>query len=128
MVLPKKVLVVDEDDTALFLAQIALKRIAAEAQVQMAKNGQQALQMVRTDCQQDLCPQLIFLSIQRQLSDSLAFLEALQTAPDLNQLPVRIVLVGTSPYYLQLAQKEGLPVLDYIEKPLTPEKLIKFLG
>lgn len=128
MLFPKKILVVDEDHTALFLARLAVKRLAGERQVQMASNAQEALKIVRTDCVQEQCPHLIFFAIQSQYQDSFAFLEEFQNAPDLKQLPVQVVLVSSSRHYLQVARAKKYRVLAYLEKPLTPDKIARFLG
>ena len=50
MVAPKKILVVNEDATDLFLARSVLERGPVEVAVQTATNGPEAIQMIRTAC------------------------------------------------------------------------------
>ncbi|RDC58853.1 hypothetical protein AHMF7616_05287 [Adhaeribacter pallidiroseus] len=82
--------------TRLFLAHLAIKGITKEVQVQMAQNGQDALNLVRTDCSQEQCPTVIFLDIQSYHRDEIKFLEELQNAPNLRHLALRIVLFAST--------------------------------
>ena len=77
----EKILVVDEDHTALFLAQLAAKRIASQTQVQMAHNGQEALNIVRADCPQEQCPYFIFLDIQSYHRDRIKIIRGTSERP-----------------------------------------------
>ena len=123
----KKILLVDDDSTAIFLTQRLLKRAEIEVDVLTASHGEEALKIVRTVCQQEQCPNLILLDINMPVMDGFEFLEELQKSADLSRTTIQIILVSTSTHKLDLARAKKYPVVDYIEKPLTSEKLAKFL-
>jgi len=124
---PKKILLVDDDETNHFLTQRILKRIEIEAEVLLAKHGLEALEIVKEVCQREQCPELILLDINMPVMNGFEFLEELQKSSDLSSAPLKIVLLSSSTHQLDLALALQYPVIDFVEKPLTPEKLIKFL-
>ena len=60
--------------------------------------------------------------------DSFELIDELHKSPNLKQARPQIVLVSNSPRRPKRAQVNQYPVLDYIEKPLTLEKVAKFLS
>lgn len=125
---PKKILLVDDDATAVFLTQRALQQTGLEVEVQTAAHGLEALQIVRQVCAQQQCPELILLDLHMPVMDGFEFLEALQSAADISTAAIKIVIVSSSQHHLDLIRAKNYPVLDCIEKPLTPDKLNKFLS
>lgn len=83
--------------------------------------------MVRTVCQQGQCPELVLLDINMPIMDGFEFLEHLQTSVDLSSAPIKIVLVSSSMHFRDQAKAKQYPVFDYIQKPLTLEKLREYL-
>lgn len=59
--------------------------------------------------------------------DGFEFLEHLQKSAELSSTPLKIILLSSSVHELDLAKAKKYPVMDYIQKPLTPEKLLKYL-
>lgn len=127
MVSPKKILLVDDDETTHFLTQRILKRAEIEVDMLTAKHGQEALSIVKEVCQNEKCPELILLDIQMPVMDGFEFLAELQKSADLSSAPLKIVLLSSSTHQLDVARAKQFPVIDFIEKPLTPEKLSRFL-
>jgi len=95
---PKRILVVDDDETSLFITQKLIKKADLVAKILLAKHGQEALNIVREVCQREQCPELILLDIHMPVMNG-----------------------------LDLALAQQYPIIDIIQKPLTPEKLAKFL-
>ncbi|WP_158267490.1 response regulator [Adhaeribacter arboris] len=124
---PKKILLVDDDATAIFLSQRTLKRAEIEVEVLTAEHGLAALEIVKRVCEQEQCPELILLDINMPVMDGFEFLEALQTSADLSKADIKIVLVSSSTHYLDIARSKKYPGIDCIEKPLTIEKVSQFL-
>jgi CheY-like chemotaxis protein len=127
MVSPKKILLVDDDEASIYITQRILNKAEIEAEVLLAKHGQEALEIVKEVCQQEQCPELILLDINMPVMDGFEFLEELQKSTDLSSAPIKIVLLSSSTHELDLAKAKKYPVIDYIEKPLSPEKLVRFL-
>ncbi len=92
-----------------------------------ARHGREALDIVREKCQKEQCPELILLDIHMPVLDGFGFLEELQNSADLNSAALRIVLLSSSTHALDVAKAKEYPVFDFIEKPLTLEKLSRFL-
>ncbi|KAA5538850.1 response regulator [Adhaeribacter rhizoryzae] len=124
---PKIILLVDDDDTSRFLAKRVFKRVAVEVDILTASHGLEALDIVKEVCQREQCPELILLDINMPIMDGFEFLEQLQKSADLSCAAIKIVLLSSSTHQLDLARARKYPVVDFIEKPLTPEKLARFL-
>lgn len=123
----KRILVVDDDIVAILTSQRILKQLKKEVNLLTARHGWEALDIVREKCQSEQCPELILLDINMPVMDGFEFLEELQHTPDLDSASLRIVLLSSSTHYLDVARAKQYPVLDFVEKPLTAEKLSKFL-
>ena len=123
----KKILLVDDDEAAVYITKRLFKKAAIEADMLIARHGQEALDIVRIACQQEECPELILLDIHMPVMNGFEFLEHLQASVNLSTAPIKIVLLSSSTHYLDIARAKQYPVFDYIEKPLTIEKLSKYL-
>lgn len=123
----KKVLLVDDDDTTVFLTERLLRKSGAEVDLLVARHGREALDTVREECRGQGCPDLILLDIHMPVMDGFEFLEELQKAADLSTAELRIVLLSSSAHHLDVARAKEHPVIDFVQKPLTLEKLFRFL-
>lgn len=123
----KIILLVDDDEASLYLNQRLLNRLGIEVEVLIARNGQEALDIMKKLCEQEQCPELILLDINMPVMDGFEFLEQLQNLADFHDSSLKIVLLSSSIHHQDLAKAKKYPVMDYIEKPLTKEKLLKFL-
>jgi len=124
---PKKILLVDDEEANHYIAQRVLQKLEVEAEMLNAKNGREALDIVKEVCQREQCPELILLDINMPVMNGFEFLEELQHSAVLSSAPIKIVLLTSSMHFQDLARAQEYPVIDFIEKPLTPEKLAKFL-
>lgn len=123
----KRILLVDDDAAAAFMTQRLLRQAALEVDLLTASHGREALDIVREVCQREQCPELILLDINMPVMNGFEFLEELQKSADLSRAPLRIVLLSSSTHDLDVAKAKEYPVIDFIQKPLTLEKLSKFL-
>ena len=124
---PKKILLVDDDATTHYITEKVLRQSGAEVDLLKAWHGREALDIVREVCQNEECPELILLDIKMPVMDGFGFLEQLQKAADLSTTTIRIVLLSSSTHYLDMAKAKEYPVIGFVEKPLTLEKLSRFL-
>lgn len=123
----KKILLVDDDEANIFISHRLIKKAGIEADVFIARNGQEALGIMRAICQRQQYPELILLDIHMPVMDGFEFLEELQASIDLSTTPIKIVLLSSSTHDLDRARAKQYPVFDYIQKPLTTDKLAKCL-
>jgi CheY-like chemotaxis protein len=113
-----KILLVDDDATANYLSKELLESLHAAKEIEVAENVLRALKMIS----QEDCPDIVFLDIKMPGLDGFDFLDKLKKLT----LPknVKIVLLTSS-----LRPEDKLrafsykAVVDYLEKPLTPEKV-----
>lgn len=123
----KKVLLIDDDDATVYITERLLKKSGAEVDLLVAGHGQEALDIVREVCQSQECPELILLDINMPVMNGFEFLEELQKSADLSSAGLKIVLLSSSTHLSDLARAKKYPVIDFIHKPITLEKLSKFL-
>ena len=123
----KRILLVDDDVVAILTSQRILRQLKVEVDLLTARHGREALDIVRKKCQREQCPDLILLDINMPVMNGFEFLEELQQSADLDSASLRIVLLSSSTHYLDVARAKQYPVIDFVEKPLTAEKLSKFL-
>ena len=123
-------LLVDDDDTTNFLNQALLRRMAITDTVLVATNGQQALDLLHTHCEQPTsptCPALILLDMKMPVMNGLQFLEAYTRRPKASNPSVIIIMLTTSLNPHDVARMNTLPIAGYLTKPLTTEKIRQVL-
>jgi CheY-like chemotaxis protein len=127
MKLPKKILLVDNDETSLYLNQRILNRLNTETEVLTATNGQHALDIMSKLCGQKTCPELILLDINMPIMTGFGFLKEFEDVAHQHNSSLKIVLLSSSTHPLDLEEAKKYLKIEYIEKPLTKEKLLKIL-
>ena len=127
MKLPKTVLLVDDDETGLFINQRLINKISIETEVLIARNGQEALAIMNELCRQEKCPALIILDIQMPVMNGFGFLAQFQKVAHSYSSSLQIVLLSSSTHPLDLEEAQQYPLIDFLEKPLNKEKLLKLL-
>lgn len=125
-----RILLVDDDETANFLSRLVLRRAGVTEPVLVAENGQQALQVLTTNCTPDnpQCPDLILLDVNMPVMNGLEFLAAYQHLPLSHQRAIVIVLLTSTALPRDVDQLQGLPVAGMIEKPLTVDKFQRLVA
>ncbi|KAA5544823.1 response regulator [Adhaeribacter rhizoryzae] len=123
----KRILLVDDNNTSLYLAQRILKKLELAAEILIARDGQEALNIIKAVGQSGQELGLILLDINMPVMDGFELLEELQNSADLRSVPCHIVLLSSSRHQLDLARASKYPIVDFIQKPLSPEKLARFL-
>jgi CheY-like chemotaxis protein len=113
MPLPKKLLLVDddEDDREIFLSVV--QTIAPAVECRMATNGQDALNKLNQH-HSDL-PDLIFLDLNMPLMDGRQFLREIKKHNALKEIPV--IVLSTSSDKETISLSRSLGASDFITKP-----------
>jgi CheY-like chemotaxis protein len=114
-----KILVVDDDPDFVDLS----RRILAKAgyQVSAARDGQQALQMMRTER-----PDLVVLDVMMATPlEGVAVAREMATDPSLRAIPVVMVSsIDSSQYAGMLPDDLHIPIDAWISKPIDPDHLL----
>jgi CheY-like chemotaxis protein len=124
------VLLVDDDPITNFLNKLLLTRLGVAEQVLLAENGEQALHTLDQTCsapESAACPRLILLDMNMPVLNGLAFLEAYVQMPLAHKQAIVIVMLTTSLNPVDLARAEALPIVGFLNKPLTKEKVTALL-
>jgi CheY-like chemotaxis protein len=112
MPLPKKLLLVDddEDDREIFLSVV--QTIAPTIECRMATNGQDALNKLS---QHPDLPDLIFLDLNMPLMDGRQFLREVKKHETLKEIPVIVLTTSSDKETITLSRSLGAS--DFITKP-----------
>lgn len=124
------ILLVDDDSINNFINIKILRKIGASEKVKTALNGQEALEYIKEFCQATelCCPDLIFLDINMPVMNGFEFLEAYRHLKLGNKCKVKIVVLTTSTNPSDLDRIRDLGITDFLSKPLTEEKVLKYLS
>ncbi len=115
------VLLVDDDDTANYLNQTLLEDLAVADQILVARNGVEALEVLKRQCNEDNCPQLILLDINMPVMNGFEFLDAYQKLEIAYKQSVVIVMLTTSLNPGDVGRLGQIPAVGFLSKPLTEE-------
>ena len=117
----KSVLLVDDDSTSNFMAQLLLEDLNVVEQISITLNGQEALDYIQTHCTADTCPNLILLDINMPVMNGFEFLEHFRQLPVSGQ--IQVVMLTSSVYHKDMEKAKNYQINYYVSKPLTTEKL-----
>lgn len=127
------ILIVDDDYASNYLTEMILQDLQITEHIYLARNGKEALDLIKEYCQDDRqptskpCPQLIFLDINMPVMDGFEFLEEFEKIEHIKKNPIPIFLLTTSTNVRDIEKAKHYQVSAYIEKPLTEEKIVKIM-
>ncbi|MFL5747475.1 MAG: response regulator [Niastella sp.] len=113
-----KILLVDDDATANYLSKELLESLHAANEIETAENCLRALELIR----QSDCADVIFLDIKMPGIDGFDFLERLKKLSLEKKIKVVMLTSSVRPED-KLRAFSYKAVIDYLEKPLTPDKV-----
>jgi len=124
----RKVLLVDDDPTTNFLNRIVLERSGFAGQVVERDNGLTALEYVKRNCMNDNvskegCPDLILLDINMPVMSGPEFLVELAKIEQAGKIVTKVVVLSSSSLLKDQYLIGKYQVIDFIQKPLTAEKV-----
>jgi CheY-like chemotaxis protein len=124
-----KILLVDDDDINNFLNKVIIEDMKIADKIFTSSNGQEALDLVKAKCgkgKQEECPDIIFLDINMPVMNGFEFLEELKKIK-LNKKSI-IVILSSSDNLRDLQQAKKFGIENYVNKPLSEEKIVKVLN
>jgi CheY-like chemotaxis protein len=113
-----KILLVDDDATANYLSKELLESLHAANEIETAENCLRALELIK----QSDCADVIFLDIKMPGIDGFDFLERLKKLSIEKKIKVVMLTSSVRPED-KLRAFSYKAVIDYLEKPLTPDKV-----
>ena len=113
----RKILVVDDDDMNLKMAEFILKKDMKDIEVMLADSGMKAI-----DAMQREKFDLVLLDFQMPMMNGLKTLEIIRKREDMKDTPVIFLTAASDRDTVVKAGMMG--VQDYIKKPFMPKDLI----
>lgn len=125
------ILIIDDDPTTVYLQKRLIENFEVSHQVEVAHSGEEALQLIWHYVQtqiEDNIPQLIFMDLNMPFMDGFEFLDAYKDLSFKNKDSVVVVVLTTSFLHTDKKRvKEYQEVSEYIEKPITREKMMRLM-
>ncbi|XOV94143.1 MAG: response regulator [Bacteroidota bacterium] len=116
------VLIVDDDEVSNFISEQKLNEALEIGRLSVKQNGQEAIKYLN-ECSRDY-PDIIFLDLNMPLMNGFEFLEYYQKSDHLGK--TKIVVLSSSDQETDRDKALGFnDVIEYIEKPLTGNKIHK---
>lgn len=123
----KCTLLIDDDQTTNFVNQLLLEDLQVSEQVLVALNGKEALDLIRRQCEDGCCPELILLDLNMPVMNGFEFLKAYEKLEFAHKQSVVIVMLTTSMNPGDVALLGEFPTQGLLNKPLTPEMVQQLL-
>ena len=111
----KKILVVDDDEDALFSVKTVLENNSNEYEIQTAKDGIKCLDILKEET-----PDLILLDLMMPNMNGWQVLDIIQGNLKWRRIPLLIITAVGDPEFKKSAEELGI---TYIEKPFTIDTL-----
>ena len=120
-------LLVDDDNVSVFLSEKFIRSLNITNEIKIAPNGEAALQYIKECSSQNIpYPELILLDISMPVMDAFDFLAQYQkTYNGRPNTAIAILTTSSNPKDIDRLSKLG--IAEYINKPLTHEKIIDFM-
>lgn len=126
----KNMMLIDDDDTFVFLTKKAIEKTNLVDLIKVFGNGLDAINFLNQNCEDiNSLPEIILLDLSMPIMDGWQFLDQfVKLIPKIEKkITIYICSSSISPDDVLLAKKNNA-VTDYIIKPVTKEKLIELIN
>ena len=123
-----KILLVDDDPICNFLSKKALRQIGYVNEVNIALNGEQALNFFKNPEEPSSLPDVILLDLNMPVMDGFEFLEAFSKLNVPEKEKIRIIIVTSSNNRDDFARARMFGVSQYLTKPIQEDELFVALA
>lgn len=118
------ILLVEDDSITNFINERLLRKLEVADDIKIASNGLEALALIQNSVQSSQNPPtLIFLDINMPVMDGFEFLSEFKMLSLPNKQDVVVVVLTTSTNLSDIEKLKGSGNTDFINKPLTKEKV-----
>ncbi|MBX9851826.1 MAG: response regulator [Cytophagaceae bacterium] len=123
------ILLVDDDQINNFINRRIIKKLNIAEEVNVALNGEEALNYIQTFCDQTgHCPELILLDINMPVMNGFEFLNEFSHLQMKNKSNVKIIVLTTSTNPSDLQKLKEFSVKGFVNKPLTEKKILELIN
>lgn len=118
---PIELLLIDDDQADIYLARRALKKCSTLLNIQVARDGEEALCLLRREGANAAAPRpdLIFLDLNMPRMTGHEFLEVMKADDDLKTIPT--LIMSNSESMVDMQKSYGLHANAYLTKPVEPD-------
>jgi len=108
---PPKILVIEDNQSDVFLLRWALTSLGEEFELEIVCDGERAIQMVQAERerQHDARPCVILLDLHLPRHDGLEVLRAIRQEPDMSHIHVLVMTTSVSPQQHSELREMGVP-------------------
>lgn len=117
-----KIFIVDDDPLNRKIVARSLQKAGIENEILQAEDGQEALEVLEAEYK-NIC--LMFLDWQMPKVDGLEILKQIARNPDTADIPVVMLTSTSSPESEEIAHLLNPKLVDFLVKPLDPEKIVE---
>ena len=123
------IILVDDDEVTNYVHESVIEDAGVTKEVLVAEDGQRALNLLQElKAKEAPYPNLIFLDINMPVMNGFEFLDAYQQMKGQFKQPVIIVMLTSSLNTQDVARAQAAGAADFLDKPLTADKLNNVLG
>jgi two-component SAPR family response regulator len=124
----KKILLIDNDSTYLYIVKQLLKKHAIVGETITAENGSEALELLKTYHKQGELPHVIISDIEMPIMNGITFLKELESLKLVDHTSTRIVLNSIYSHYAKMEWSVANHMIAYFQKPLMHEHILTILN
>jgi CheY-like chemotaxis protein len=125
------ILLIDDDSINNFINERLIKKLNVANEIKVTLNGEDGLEYIKDNCNNDnsnTCPELILLDINMPVMNGFDFIRAFEKLNIKNKSKVKIIILTTSKNNKDVEILKSLGNFEFINKPLTEEKLFNCLA
>jgi CheY-like chemotaxis protein len=123
------IILVDDDEVTNFVHEAVIEDAGVTKEVLVVEDGRKALNLLQElENNSTNCPNLIFLDINMPVMNGFEFLDAYQQMKGQLKQPVIIVMLTSSLNPQDVVRAQAAGATDFLDKPLTADKLNDVLG
>jgi CheY-like chemotaxis protein len=119
-----QVMLIDDDNITNYMHKAVIDDLAISEHILLSNSGDEALESLQ---ELSNCPELVFLDINMPAMDGFEFLEEVQQLALPGKEAMVIIVLSTSTNPDDIRKISRLGHYEYLNKPLTHEKLVAVL-
>lgn len=126
MINKKQLTLIEDDEIIVFLTKKLIKDSGYIELLNVLTNGQKAIDyFIENKTKADKLPDIIFLDLSMPVYDGWQFLEGYKKIQDhlIKKIEIYITTSSISPQDIRKAEESGVPISDFIIKPISEQSL-----